>query len=61
MNLADIRKRLAPLSWSELEELGRRSGVPFHTLRKIASEETADPRTSTVEKLRSHFERAPSH
>jgi hypothetical protein len=60
MNLSDIRQRLAPLSWSELAALGQQSGVPFHTLRKIASEETADPRTSTVEKLRTFFERAKS-
>lgn len=34
-----------------LRGLSERSGVPFHTLRKIASEETKDPGINTMRKL----------
>ena len=57
MNIDEIRSRLAPLSWSQLEELAERSGVPFHTLRKVATGETQDPRISTVQALLDHWER----
>lgn len=57
MRLDEIRQRLASLSWSQLETLADEAGVPFHTLRKIATGETRDPRMSTAEQLREYFER----
>ena len=55
MTAEEIRKRLAPLSWAELKELADDAGLPFHTIRKIASGETTDPRSSTVEALSEYF------
>lgn len=39
-----------------LEALAKDSGVPYHTLLKIAKGETSDPRVSTVQSLLRHFE-----
>jgi predicted transcriptional regulator len=57
MNIEEIRRRLNDLSWSQLESLAGEAGVSFHTLRKIATGETADPRMSTADRLRAYLER----
>jgi hypothetical protein len=59
MNFADIREKLAPLKWGQLRQLAQEAGLPFHTVRKIASGETADPRVSTTEALARHFKSRP--
>lgn len=38
-----------------LERVARESGVPYHTLLKIVSGETEDPRVSTVDNLLAYF------
>jgi predicted transcriptional regulator len=51
-----IRQRLPdPSHKAELELIARGSGVPYHTLLKIANGVTADPRTSTVNRLVIYF------
>lgn len=50
------RRRLPrPSEKAELERVAKGSGVPYHTLLKIASGETEDPRTSTVNRLVVYF------
>jgi predicted transcriptional regulator len=39
-----------------LEAVAAGSGVPYHTLLKIAKGETTDPRVSTVQSLLRYFE-----
>jgi predicted transcriptional regulator len=46
-----LRERMEHMNWSDLEALAKRSGVPFHTLRKLASGETVNPRLETVRQL----------
>jgi len=48
---ADFRAQLEPLGQSALAELSRLSGVPFHTLLKIKTGETANPGLETVRKF----------
>jgi hypothetical protein len=36
-------------------EVSRATGIPYGSLCKIASGETKDPRTSTIERLGSYF------
>lgn len=56
--LGSIKARLpAATDRAALEKLAQDSGVPFHTLLKIAKGETMDPRVSTVQRLMRHFER----
>lgn len=55
MKFADIVSRLSPLTKDQLILVAKRSGVPFHTLRKIATGETANPMHSTVEKLQHYY------
>lgn len=38
--------------WTEISE---KSGVPYHTLTKIALCTVPDPRISTIQKLANHF------
>ena len=45
---ADIRGRLVLLGHAQAKELSKISGVPFTTLWKIRSGETANPRIETV-------------
>ena len=45
---AEISDRLADLKGPQLQRLSELSGVPFHTLLKIKSRETKDPRIDTV-------------
>lgn len=55
---ADVFERLSPLSYQQLEELARISGVPFHTLLKIRDGDTGNPRIDTVCKFWPHIEAA---
>jgi predicted transcriptional regulator len=51
-----VRERLPkPSERAELEAVAIGSGVPYHTLLKIAKGETADPRTSTVNRLAIYY------
>lgn len=51
-----IRERLpAPSEKEQLETIAKGADVPYHTLLKIASGETGDPRVSTVENLIRYF------
>ena len=50
VRLAGVKDR------TELAEVARESGVPIHTLLKIVSGETADPRVSTVQALLRYFD-----
>ena len=43
-----VRARLSNLSYAAVRNLAATSGVPFTTLWKIRSGETADPRLETV-------------
>lgn len=45
---AEIAAQLAPLKASQIQRLAELSGVPFHTLLKIKSGETGNPRIDTV-------------
>lgn len=54
--LAYVKERLpAPSEKAALEKVAEGSGVPFHTLLKIAKGETEDPRVSTVESLFNYY------
>lgn len=57
MRFDEIKNRLAPLARSDLQKLSAEAGVPFHTVRKIVSGETPDPRVSTIEALSDYFEK----
>lgn len=46
-----LRERMEHLDKGEMESLAKRSGVPFHTLRKLATGETGNPRLETVRQL----------
>lgn len=45
---AEVRAKLGGLAHAECKALATRTGVPFTTLWKIRSGETADPRLETV-------------
>lgn len=49
--LNDINKTLSGLCYAEVQSLSDKSGVPFHTLLKIRSGETKNPRYLTVKAL----------
>ena len=49
---------LKPMDMDAIALVARRSGVPYHTLRKIATGETADPKISTVEKLQAYYDKS---
>jgi hypothetical protein len=51
----EIRAALAPLATAQLQRLAELSGVPFHTLRKVASGETASPGIETVRAFAPHI------
>lgn len=56
--LLRLRRRLPPANEKEaLEAVARGSGVPVHTLRKIVTGETENPRVKTVEQLLKWVER----
>ena len=51
-----VRERLpSPSDKEALEAIAKGSGVPYHTLLKIAKGETEDPRVSTIEDLLRYF------
>ena len=53
---AYIKKKLPPPNERRaLEAIAKGADVPYHTLLKIASGETVDPRVSTVENLTRYF------
>lgn len=45
---AEIAERMADMNPPQLQRLADLSGVPFHTLLKIKSRETMNPRIDTV-------------
>jgi len=47
----EFKARLEPMGSSELTELSRLSGVPFHTILKIKTGETTNPGLETVRKF----------
>jgi predicted transcriptional regulator len=61
--LASVREKLEECRGTWVE-VARASGVPYHTLTKIAQGQVPDPRISTVQRLVDHFNgapRAPEH
>ncbi len=52
--LTFVRRRLDE-SRGEWVEISRVSGVPYHTLTKIAQGATPNPRIETVQRLVDHF------
>lgn len=51
-----VRRRLPkPSHKVELERVAKGASVSYHTLLKIAKGETADPRTSTVNRLAVYY------
>jgi predicted transcriptional regulator len=59
MTLLESIEKVRGLSPQELEAIAKGAGVPYHTLRKIASGETRDPRVSTIVALQQFFNGAP--
>ena len=55
---SEIADRLAPLKAPQLQRLAELSGVPFHTLLKIKSRDTTNPRIDTVRMFEPHIEAA---
>lgn len=55
MLLDQIKSRISGASYSELSLIAEQSGVPFHTLLKIQSGETQNPRANSLEALAKHF------
>lgn len=51
-----VRERLAPLTYAQMGELSRLSGVPFTTILKIKTSVTVNPGIDTVRKFMSHVE-----
>lgn len=45
---AQVRALLAPMNQAQIQALADRSGVPFTTLLKVRTGETANPRLETV-------------
>lgn len=51
-----VRAKLPPKNEKALlEKIANGSGVPYHTLLKIANGQTDDPRISTVDNLITYF------
>lgn len=46
-----LREALEPLDNDQMADLSERSGVPFHTIRKIRTGETDNPKCHTVDRL----------
>lgn len=62
MNTAEVIIAVRSCSEAQLRAIEAATGVPLPTLAKIRYGETKDPRGSTVDKLREHFEaRAVEH
>ncbi|MFT3815241.1 MAG: hypothetical protein QM740_17985 [Acidovorax sp.] len=58
--LVAVRRQLGATKgrWVAVAE---QSGVPYHTLVKIAQGTVTDPRVSTVQRLVDHFAQQPKH
>ena len=56
MNTPEVIAAVRACSESQLREITESTGVPLPTLAKIRYGTTDDPRGSTVDKLREHFE-----
>jgi transcriptional regulator with XRE-family HTH domain len=56
VNYDDLRRRVAGMNCEQVRALATASGVPFHTLLKIRSGETDNPRIRTVERLHAALE-----
>lgn len=52
--MAALRRQLQ-LTRGRWADVSRKSGVPYHTLTKIAQGKVADPRVSTVQLLVDYF------
>lgn len=52
--LSFVRRKLEE-SRGQWVEVSRISGVPYHTLTKLAQGQVEDPRISTVQRLVDHF------
>lgn len=52
---AELRALMAPLKRQDVLTLANRSGVSFHTLRKLQTGETASPALDTVAQLYPHL------
>lgn len=56
--LESIKRKLPPAHEREaLEAVATGSGVPFHTLLKIVTGETEDPRSSTLQMLVDYYDK----
>jgi len=53
----EVVAMLAPMTTAQLHELAALSDVPFHTLLKIRSGITDNPRIDTVHKFLPHLKR----
>jgi hypothetical protein len=51
----EVRAALSALGVPQLQRLAALSGVPFHTLRKVASGETSSPGIATVRAFAPHI------
>ncbi len=56
MNTSDILAAMRQQNESGLREIAKATGLPVATLAKLRYGVTTDPRCSTVDKLRAHFE-----
>jgi hypothetical protein len=56
MNTSEVIAAVRACTESQLREITAATGVPMPTLAKIKYGVTGDPRGSTVDKLRAHFE-----
>ena len=52
---AELRAMLSLLGHAQMQQMASCSGVPFGTLWKLRSGETADPRLETVRSLLPHL------
>lgn len=58
--LTFVRRKLEEVRGSWVE-VSIKSGVPYHTLTKIAQGQVPDPRISTVQRLVDHFNGTSTH
>lgn len=54
-SVPEVRARLRALTHSQMQELAQASEVPFTTLWKVRSGETANPGIETVRKFFAHI------
>jgi len=58
VTLLESIERLRRCSRSDIRVISEKTGLPFHTLCKIATGETKDPRVSTIQALTEYYEAA---